>query len=161
MLETKCGLFQKTAAVWDGGSSATHRKLQFLPSFELVNSVSISYTAWKVSVFGVILVRIFPHSDWIWRDTRYLSVFSPNTGKCGPNNSEYGHFLRSVNLPKNCYIMSIGSPTQYIHPAWKTILLIWLNMKGRELQKAPISELLWTEKNLELQSKLIFQNHNF
>ena len=28
------------------------------------------YTAWKVSVFGVILVRIFPHSDWIRRDTK-------------------------------------------------------------------------------------------
>ena len=25
-------------------------------------------TAWKVSVIGVILVRIFPHSDWIRRD---------------------------------------------------------------------------------------------
>ena len=25
-------------------------------------------TAWKVSVFGVFLVRIFPHSDWIRRD---------------------------------------------------------------------------------------------
>ena len=24
-------------------------------------------TAWKVSVIGVILVRIFPHSDWIRR----------------------------------------------------------------------------------------------
>ena len=28
------------------------------------------FTSWKVSVFGVILVRIFPHSDWL---------FSPNT----------------------------------------------------------------------------------
>ena len=36
-------------------------------------------TAWKVSVFGVILVRIFPHSDWI--QTPYLSVFSPTAGK--------------------------------------------------------------------------------
>ena len=35
------------------------------------------YTAWKVSVFGVILVRIFQH-------TEYLSVFSPNAGKYGP-----------------------------------------------------------------------------
>ena len=34
------------------------------------------FTAWKVSVFGVILVRIFPHSD--------------------QNNSISGHFLRSV-----------------------------------------------------------------
>ena len=41
-------------------------------------------TAWKVSVFGVILVRIFTHLDWIWRDTEYFSVFSPNAGKCCP-----------------------------------------------------------------------------
>ena len=26
-------------------------------------------TAWKVSVFGVFLVRVFPHLDWIRRDT--------------------------------------------------------------------------------------------
>ena len=42
----------------------------------------------------------FPHLDWIRRDTPYLSVFSPNAGKCGKtveqNNSEYGHFFRSV-----------------------------------------------------------------
>ena len=34
-------------------------------------------TACKLYVFGVILVHIFPHSDWIRRDTEYLSVFSP------------------------------------------------------------------------------------
>ena len=38
-------------------------------------------TAWKVSVFEVFLVRIFAHSDWIWRDTPYLSTFSTNRGK--------------------------------------------------------------------------------
>ena len=38
----------------------------------------------KMSVFRVILVRIFPHSDRILKDTEYLSVFSPNEGKCGP-----------------------------------------------------------------------------
>ena len=32
----------------------------------------------------LFLVRIFPHSEWIWRDTSYLSVFSPNSGKHGP-----------------------------------------------------------------------------
>ena len=41
--------------------------------------------AWKASVFGVILVRIFRHLDWIRRDTPYLSVFSSNAGKCGKN----------------------------------------------------------------------------
>ena len=29
------------------------------------------------------LAHIFPHSDWIWSDTSYLSVFSPNAGKYG------------------------------------------------------------------------------
>ena len=43
-------------------------------------------TAWKVSVFGVFLVRIFPQSDWILRDTPQLSVFSPNAGKKEPEN---------------------------------------------------------------------------
>ena len=38
-------------------------------------------TAWKVSVFGICLVRIFPHLDSIWRDPPYLSVFSPNAVK--------------------------------------------------------------------------------
>ena len=42
-------------------------------------------TAQKVSVFGVILVRIFPILDSIRRDTLYLSV----------SVSEYGRFLRS------------------------------------------------------------------
>ena len=45
-------------------------------------------TAWKVSIFGVFLVRIFPHSDWIRWDTLSKfspnSVFSPNAGKYGP-----------------------------------------------------------------------------
>ena len=44
--------------------------------------------------------RISQHSDWIWRDTPYLSVFSPNVGKCGKNedqnNSQYRHFLRNA-----------------------------------------------------------------
>ena len=38
-------------------------------------------SAWKVSVFGVFLVRIFSHLNWIRKDTPYLSVLSPNTGK--------------------------------------------------------------------------------
>ena len=40
-------------------------------------------------MFGVILVRIFLHSDWIRRDTEYLFVFSPNAGKCGPNRNAF------------------------------------------------------------------------
>ena len=51
------------------------------------------------SYSGPHFSRNFPHSDWIRRDTEYLSVFSPNAGNCeknaDQNNSEYAHILRS------------------------------------------------------------------
>ena len=42
-------------------------------------------TAWKVSVSGFSLVRIFPHKE-------YLHVFSPNAENTDQKNFEYGHF---------------------------------------------------------------------
>ena len=33
--------------------------------------------------------RIFPYSDGIRRDTKYLSVFSPNAGKYEPEKTPY------------------------------------------------------------------------
>ena len=42
------------------------------------------YIAWKLVVFGVFLVRIFPHWDWIRRDNPFLPAFSPNAGKYRP-----------------------------------------------------------------------------
>ena len=50
-----------------------------------------------MSVFGFFLVRIFPHSDWIRRNTENLSVFSPNAGECGPEK------LRIRTLFTQCY----------------------------------------------------------
>ena len=46
--------------------------------------IVISCTAWKLSVFGDFLVCIFQNLDWIRRYTPYLSIFSPNAGKYGP-----------------------------------------------------------------------------
>ena len=40
---------------------------------------------------------IYLHSDWIWRDTSYLSVLSPNTGKCRPEK------LRIWTLFTQCF----------------------------------------------------------
>ena len=37
-------------------------------------------------IFGVSLVGIFPHLDWIRRDTPYLSVFSRNARKYRPES---------------------------------------------------------------------------
>ena len=84
---------------------------QFLLITHCVKSVRI------LSYSGPHFSLIFPHSDWMWRDTElfwsaffphfpafglntpYLSVFSPNAGKCGKNagqnNPEYGLFLRN------------------------------------------------------------------
>ena len=58
-----------------------------------------------MSVFGIFLVRIFPHLDWIWRDTKYLSVFSPNEGKNGPDNSKHGLFSFGDYFEMSCFII--------------------------------------------------------
>ena len=42
-------------------------------------------TAKKVSVFGVFVVRIFPHSNWMRRGTEYADQ----------KNSKYGQFSRT------------------------------------------------------------------
>ena len=42
------------------------------------------------------LVRIFPHLDWTRKDTVYLSVFSPNTGKYRPEKSPYLDTFQAV-----------------------------------------------------------------
>ena len=36
-----------------------------------------------------LLVRIFLHLDWILRFTPYISLFSPNTEKYGPEKNPY------------------------------------------------------------------------
>ena len=55
------------------------------------------YNTWKVSVFGVFLVRIFPHSDWKRRDTPspYLVQMWKNSDQ---KISKYGHFSRSASF---------------------------------------------------------------
>ena len=44
------------------------------------------------------LARIFPHSDWIRRDTKYFSVLSPNAGKYGPEKTPYYCTFHTVSL---------------------------------------------------------------
>ena len=62
-----------------------------------------------MSVFGVILVRIFPHSDWIRGDTRISPYSVWLRENAYQNNSEYGHILRSIysfNWNFVCLILS-------------------------------------------------------
>ena len=61
-----------------------------------------SHTAWEVSVFGVLLVCIFPHSDWIRRDNQYISPYSVRMRKNpDPKNAKCGHISRSDSLLEN------------------------------------------------------------
>ena len=56
------------------------------------------------------LVCIFPLSEWIWRDLRtaYLSVFSLNVGKCGPEKTSYLGTFHAVQMTANM-IMRIST----------------------------------------------------
>ena len=64
---------------------------------EFLESVYVNiFTAWNMSKYGVFLVRILPHSDWIQRDTKYLSIFSPNAGKHGLEKTTYLDTFQAV-----------------------------------------------------------------
>ena len=63
-----------------------------------VAKYSCFFTAWKVPVFGVFSVRIFPHLDDICRGTEYLSTFSSNAGKYRSEKLRIRTILRSVCL---------------------------------------------------------------
>ena len=58
-------------------------------------------TVRKVFVFGVFLVRNFPHSDWLRRYTPYLSIFSPNAGKCEPEKLQIRTIFTQCNITVN------------------------------------------------------------
>ena len=63
-------------------------------------------TAWKVSKCGVISGPYFPAfrlnlgNFYLYTDTPYLSVFSPNTGKYGPEITLYFDTFHAVNTSK-------------------------------------------------------------
>ena len=66
-----------------------------------------------MSLFGVILVRIFTYSDWKRRE-----IICPDSvrwqEKLDQNNSEYGHFSRSVNR-QILHNISLGNQKGFKH----------------------------------------------
>ena len=78
-------LLQKVfSSIWIDNKSSYPFILKGYAHFFTQIIMTNSSTAWKVSVFEVFLVLIFPHSDWIRRDTDCLSVFGQNAVKHGP-----------------------------------------------------------------------------
>ena len=55
----------------------------------------------KCPQFGVILVHISPHSDWIRRDRLFLHMQSEFGQMQDQNNFEYRYFSRSEQLTSN------------------------------------------------------------
>ena len=74
----------------------------------------LAFTVWNVSVFGVVLVCIFAHSDWIRRDTENISIFSPKTGKCRPEKSRIRSVFTHCLLRQILYSLNLGSLTSVV-----------------------------------------------
>ena len=68
----------------------------------------------KCSGTEFFLVRMFPLSDWIQRDTSYLSVFSLNAGKCGPKKLRIWTFFTQVQLNEDSWKTKIFRTNHYI-----------------------------------------------
>ena len=107
-------VFKLTITPWDSLSYT----LQFS-----TDPIRSDKQAWKVSKYGVISGMIFLYSDGI----PYLSVFSPNTGKYGPEITPY---LDSFNAEN-----SIESELNQ-HLIWDQIF------GSKHLQKLKIRNLL-------------------
>ena len=77
------------------------------------------------------LIRIFPHSGW----TKYLSVFSPNAGKYGPEKTLYLYTIHAVQW---CYYRWILENFVYyqhknyrIKKRWRVVIWIMQLLHNR------------------------------
>ena len=95
---------------------------QYFERFEM------AHTVWKVFVFGVFLVCIFPHSDWIQRNTEYRSVFSPNADKYGPEKFQIRTILMQWYLIVTFLAWQVRFPRQNLTRCFerrKSYGLVW------------------------------------
>ena len=79
-------------------SNITKNCLLYLhEKFKFLNYPTTLALRKKCPNMELFLVRIFLHSDWIRRDTEYLSVFSSNVGKYGPEKTPYLGTFQAVS----------------------------------------------------------------
>ena len=74
--------------------------------FQIILSLGVScqFFAWKVSVFGVILVRIFPHSDWM-----YAIIIEPLSDK-----GTFWLHVSFVSLLRTWFVKSNHNRVQFL-----------------------------------------------
>ena len=82
-----------------------------------------TYTSWKVSVFGIFLVRISPHSDLIRRDTPFLSVLSRNAGKYRPEKLR----IRTLFTQCQTLIYNLKLKTNF-NRCYSLVVLVWIHL---------------------------------
>ena len=92
-------------------------------------------TVWRVSLFGVFLLRIFSHLNWIRRDTPYLVKMRETTDQ---KSSEYGHSVHVVTFissPDGKYLQksTFRSTFSFIN-AWSAKRSLKFLKKGRRFQ---------------------------
>ena len=86
-----------------------------------------------------LLVRIFPHSNWMRRDTSYLSVFSPNAGKYGPEKTPYLDTFHAVHI--NWVLLSFTILISLVKILIISILWIWIKSQIIEIHNALLTML--------------------
>ena len=82
----------------------TWDKRPIIPQIVLILTISLRE---KCSDTVFFLVRIFPHSDWVRSYTPYLSVFSPNARKYGPQKTLYLDTFHAVIWSKSAEILYV------------------------------------------------------
>ena len=78
------------------------------------------FTVWKVSKYGVFSG---PYLPAFRLNMAYLSVFSPNAGKCAPEKASYFDTFQAVLIicKKPLMVLQMGELS------WQVLLTIWNN----------------------------------
>ena len=106
--------------------------------------------SWKLPVFGVILVRIFPYSDWIPRDTPYLSVWSPNLGKYFVSlriQSEFGKIRTRITPNTDTFYAVFVKQVKVREDLQLSLLLLFVLF---------CDSWMWCEKKTQIEKVMVF-----
>ena len=99
----------------------------------------------------LFLVHTFPHLDWIRRDTTYISVFSSNGGKSGPEKTPCLDTFHEVH----CQMMQLHVKTRSSHSQMffkLGVLKHFTNFTGKHL--------FWTLFLIRLQAFYLLKVNN-
>ena len=101
--------------------------------------VSMMITAWKVSVFGVILVCLFSHLDWIQRDN------TPNTDT----------FYAVVNA-SNLFLIELMFDWPTIITCGHWIIISVSPIFASRISIVMVSTIEWVQNNFILSNEVVF-----